>query len=128
MMIFQDEQVMTALSQERKATEQRKHKRFETPKTIAVNAGNVCRVVNISVGGLSFKYFLAIDFPAKWSLDIIIAESNFQLTQLPVELVWKTPDDQSSFFFIPVGNAGVKFDDLHQFQEEMLDNLLSQFI
>ena len=94
-MIFQDEQVMTALSQERKATEQRKHKRFEAPNAIAVNPGNVCRVLNISAGGLSFKYFLAIDFPTNWSLDFIIAESNFQLTQLPVELVWKASGNRS---------------------------------
>lgn len=110
-----------------KISEQRKHKRFETPKAIAVNSGNVCRLVNISTGGLSFKCFLTIDFPAKWFLDIIIAGSNFQLTQLPVELVWKIPADQSSFHFIPAGIAGVKFDDLHQSQKEMLNYLLSQF-
>ena len=110
-----------------KISEQRKHKRFETPEAIAVTPGNVCRLVNISRGGFAFKCFLAIDSPAKWSLDIIIAGNNFQLTQLPVELVWKTPADQSNFLFIPAGNVGVRFDDLHQSQEEMLDYLLSQF-
>ena len=110
-----------------KISEQRKHKRFEAPKAIAVNPGNVCRVIDISTGGLSFKCFLTIDFPTKWSLDIIIAGSNFQLTQFPVELVWKTPDDHSSFHLIPAGIVGVKFDDLHQSQAERVDYLLSQF-
>ena len=110
-----------------KISEQRRHKRFEAPKAVAVNLGNVCRVIDISTGGLSFKCFLTIDFPTKWSLDIIIAGSNVQLTQLPVELVWKTLADQSNFLFMPVGNIGVKFDDLHHSQEEMLDDLLSQF-
>ena len=110
-----------------KISEQRKYKRFEAAKAIAVNPGNVCRIIDISTGGLSFKCFLTIDFPTKWSLDLIIAGSNFQLTQLPVELVWKTPTIQSSFLIMSAGNAGVKFDDLHQSQEEMLDYLLSQF-
>ena len=110
-----------------KISEQRKHKRFEAPKAIAVNPGNVCRVIDISTGGLSFKYFLTIDFPTKWSLDIIIAGSNFQITQLPVELVWKIPTVLSNILFMSAGNAGVKFDDLHQSQGEMLDYFLSQF-
>ena len=107
--------------------EKRKHKRFKTSKAIAVNPGNACRVVNISTGGLSFQYFLTIDLPTKWSLDIIFAGSNFQLTQFPVELVWKAPADQSNFLFIPAGNVGVKFNDLNQSQADMLDSFLSQF-
>jgi len=110
-----------------KIPEQRKHKRFEAPKAIAVNPGNVCKVLNISTGGLSFQCFLTIDLPTKWSLDIIFAGSNFQLTQFPVELVWKAPADQSNFLIIPAGNVGVKFNDLHQSQAEKLDCFLSQF-
>ena len=112
---------------ENRIPEQRKHKRFEAPKAIAVNPGNVCRVLNISTGGLSFQCFLTIDLPTKWSLDIILAGSNFQLKQFPVELVWKAPVDQTDFLLIPEGNVGVKFDDLHQSQEEMLDSFLSKF-
>jgi hypothetical protein len=108
-------------------SEQRKHRRFKTPKAIVVYPGNVCRVLNISTGGLSFQCFLTMDVPTKWSLDIIIAGTNFLLRQLPVELVWKAPADQSNFLFVPVENAGVKFNDLHQSQTDMLDNFLTQF-
>jgi hypothetical protein len=109
-----------------KIPEQRKHRRFEAPKAIAVNPDNICRVLNISTGGLSFQCFLTIDLPTKWSLDIINAGSNCQLTQFPVELVWKAPVDESNFLLIPEGNVGVKFDNLHQSQAETLDRFLSQ--
>ncbi len=108
-------------------SEQRNHTRFETPEAIAVITGNICRLVNISKGGLSFKSFLAIDLPAKWSLDVIIPGNNCQLTEFPVKLVWKAATHQSSFFSIPAGNVGVKFDDLYQSQAEKLGDLLSQF-
>jgi len=106
--------------------EKRKHERFKTSKAVAVNPGNVCKVLNISTGGLSFQCFHKIDLPTKWSLDIIIAGSNFQLTQFPVELVWKAPADQSNFLFMPFENAGIKFKDLNQSQADMLDSFLSQ--
>ncbi len=110
-----------------KTSEQRKHTRFETPDAIAVITGNICRLVNISRGGLSFKSFLAIDLPAKWSLDIIIPGNNCQLTEFPVKLVWKAAAVQSSPLLITAGNVGVKFDDLYQSQAEELGDFLFQF-
>jgi hypothetical protein len=105
---------------------QRKHKRFECPESIVINPDNVCQLINISTGGLSFKCSRVVELPTKWSLDIIIAGSYFRIKQFPVELLWKKLDDDPRCLSMPAENVGVKFDELNQSQEAMLEYLFSQ--
>jgi len=107
--------------------EQRKSKRFKIPDAIVITPDNVCQLVNISTGGLSFKCFLEVDLPAKCTVDIMVAGSDFHIEQLPVELIWKTLDDHSSYLSIPEEKVGVKFGHLDQSQGAKLEYLLSQY-
>jgi len=111
---------------ETKIPEQRKHKRYEIPEALVVTPGNVCQLINISTGGLSLNCIRAVDLPTKWSLDIIIAGSDFYLKQLPVELLWIKLNDRLRSLSMPEGNAGIKFDGIHLSQRILLDNFISQ--
>jgi hypothetical protein len=107
-------------------TELRKHKRFVIPEAIVVTPGNVCQLVNISAGGLSLKCIRAVGLPTKWSLDLIIAGSDFHLKQLPVELLWVKLNEHREFLAMHEGTAGIQFDGLRNAQRVMLDNFISQ--
>ena len=105
--------------------EQRKYKRVELPKTIVLNPGNTCILVNISRGGLLFKSLRWVVWPKKWLLDIITIKSEFDIENCPVELVWMKTDDELSSSSMILTNVGVKFGDLDQSQGAKLDYLLS---
>lgn len=105
--------------------EQRKYKRIELPKTIVLNPGNVCMLVNISRGGLVFKSLHNVEWPDKWLLDIITAKREFDIEHCPVELVWMETNEDSIDSSMMMENIGVKFGDLDQSQAGKLDYLLS---
>ena len=107
--------------------EQRRYKRLKLPKTIVLNPGNVCMLVNISRAGLLFKSLSPVVWPAKWSLDIITINSEFDIQQCPVELVWVKKEDELLGSTVTVQNVGVKFGSLDQSQGAKLDHLLSHY-
>ena len=108
--------------------EKRKGKRVELPKTIVVNPGNVCVLVNISKAGLLFKSLSSVVWPAKWLLDIITIKREFDIEDCPVELVWmKTDHKLIGCSSIMLSNVGVRFGALDQSQGWKLDYLLSKY-
>ncbi len=106
--------------------EKRKYHRFNIPDAVVVTPENVCQLVNISCGGLLFKCFHAVELPLKWTLDIIVAGSNFHLKDLPVQLVWQKSDTPPGSQAIPSENVAVKFEGLAQDQASKLDSLISR--
>ncbi len=106
--------------------EQRRHQRFVIPEAIVVTPGNVCQLVNLSSGGLSLTCIRAVGLPTKWSLDIIIAGTDFHLKQIPVELLWVRLNEHREFLAMHEGTAGIKFDGIQPSQRVMLDNLISE--
>jgi len=105
---------------------QRKHKRIGLSKTIILNPGNACELVNISKGGLLFKSLNGVVWPDKWSLNIITMKREMDIEHCPVELVWIKTDDNLTNSSTRVVNVGIKFGNLDKSQRENLDNLLSQ--
>ena len=95
---------------------QRKYKRIELPKTIVVNPGNVCLLVNISRDGLEFKSLHGVVWPDKWLLDIITTKREFVIDHGPVELVWMKTDDELIGSSVMLANVGVKFGNLDKSQ------------
>ncbi len=107
--------------------EQRMHKRMELPKTIVLNPGNACVLVNISRNGLLFKSLRDVAWPAKWLLDIITIKREFDIEDCPVELVWMKKDDELAGSSTRMQTVGVKFGDLDLSQGAKLYYLLSNF-
>ena len=104
----------------------RKYKRVELPKTIVLNPGNVCMLVNLSRGGLVFKSLHGVVWPDKWLLDIITTKREFDVEHCPVELVWMKTNEDLIGSSMMMENIGVKFGGLDQSQGVKLDYLLSQ--
>ena len=105
----------------------RKYKRLKLSKTIVLNPGNACVLINISRDGLLFKSLRGVVWPAKWLLDIITIKSEFDIQHCPVEFVWMKTDEELIGSSMMVENVGVKFGDLDQSQRTKLDYLLSHF-
>ena len=107
--------------------EQRKYKRIVLPKTLVLNPGNACVLVNISRGGLLFKSLSLAAWPERWLLDTITIQSELDIKHCPVELVWMKTDDELIGSSMTMQNIGVKFGELDQFQESKLNYLLSKY-
>lgn len=104
--------------------EQRKNKRVQLSKTIILNPGNACMLVNISKDGLLFKCLHNVVWPDKWLLNIITNKRELDIEHCPVELVWMETDDELSGSSVMMKKIGVKFGNLTQSHRAKLDSLL----
>ena len=65
----------------------RKHKRYKLANTFVVNKEGVCRVFDLSSGGISFGCTSERTIPDTWILDII-DDTGVHLPNLPMRTVW----------------------------------------
>ena len=88
----------------------RKHRRFQPEDTFVINQQCVCRVFDVSQGGLSFRCVSEREVPETMAIDII-DNSGLKIYKVPVETIWtgrnESIDSESIFKMI----VGVKFDD-----------------
>ena len=86
------------MSNKKKQTERRKHKRFRVIGNTFVRLGSssyqTCLIIDISLGGLSFRYYEGITEIKEFNstetgkLDIIGVNDSFRIRQIPFETVY----------------------------------------
>ena len=117
-------------TEEKSIQEKRKHKRFlvkdRTFVMLGPDATQLCHVVDISRGGLSFRYFIESKklFDEYMELGILSGD-NFYLENISVQNISdREIKNESSFSSIIMRRRGIKFDHLTPFQESQLEHLL----
>lgn len=101
----------------------RKHERHKLENTFVVNQKGVCRVFDLSAGGVSFGCTSEREIPESLTIDII-DDSGAQLFDMPVETVWAAPNKEMNTASIYEVIVGARFrDDLTPEQQFVLDQL-----
>ena len=83
----------------------RKHKRHKLTNTFVVNKEGVCRVFDLSQGGISFGCTSELSIPNTWDIDII-DDSGLHLSNLTMRTVWTAKNhdmNTASIYEIVVG-------------------------
>ena len=111
--------------------EQRKHRRYKVTKRAFAVLGpdevKLCHLIDISKGGLSFRYFVDtnnMDDPI-YELDILGGE-DFYLEKVPVRVISdKVLEDDSPFSSIAMRRRGVQFGTLTSRQMEQVEYFIN---
>ena len=119
------------MSDRNELSEQRKDKRFQVPKDAFAALGpdyiKVGQIINISMGGLAFRY-LGSEEPSNASeLDIFLARRAFYLYKLPFETVWDFVTDEKPFSSINMKLCGLQFGQLTQSQISELQYFIQDY-
>lgn len=112
-----------------KLVERRKHKRFKASDRAFVIHGpyftNRSQIVDISKGGLAFRYIGGERLSGSFNLDILFAENSFYLGKIPVKTVSDKKADQGPFDSISMRRHGVQFGELTSHQMSQLGYFIS---
>ena len=101
----------------------RKHERYKLTNTFVVNKEGVCRVFDLSRGGISFGCTSERTIPDKWKIDII-DDSGIHLTNLSMKTIWTAKNEDLNTASIYQVVVGAEFDnDLSSLEHETLDRL-----
>ncbi len=110
--------------------ERRKHERFKV-KSGAVAAVfskaseyvHIGQIMNTSRGGLAFRYIDGNgELTELCELDILVAQDNFYLKDVPFKTVWVSPvADHPAFIFLEKKQRGVQFGNMTPHQISQLD-------
>ena len=106
--------------------ETRKHPRHRLTDTFVVNQEAVCRVLDVSSGGVSFGCTSERKIPEIWTIDII-DNKGVHLLDIPVRTVWagKSKDSRASSIYEMVVGAQFNSNILSPEQKSALDQLLA---
>lgn len=88
--------------------EQRQHPRFKPENTFIISQKRVCRVFDLSIGGLSFGCIDESEIPQQSKVDIIDTYG-LKLFDLPIETVWTAKNTDMNTGSIYNIIMGVKF-------------------
>ena len=112
-------------------SEQRKDKRFQVPKDAFAALGpdyiKVGQIINISMGGLAFRYLGSEEPSNALELDIFLARRAFYLYKLPCETVWDFVTDEKPFSSINMKRCGLQFGQLTQSQISELQYFIQDY-
>jgi hypothetical protein len=110
-----------------KRKEQRRHKRFKAPQGAFAGLGpdfnKVGQIIDISMGGLAFRYIGKAKPANRSHLDIIMIEPDFYLGNVPCVTVSDFPLD-GGISFNATRRSSVRFGKLTPYQKV----LLGQFV
>jgi hypothetical protein len=120
------------MSSPSQTVEQRKHKRYKVTKrafaVLGPEAVKLCHLIDISKGGLAFRYFVDSNGMAEEmdNLDILGGE-DFYLEKVPVRIVTDMAlKDESPFSSIAMRRRGVQFGQLTPKQLEQVDYFIEK--
>ncbi len=103
---------------------QRRYARFRVPKNAFAALGpdyiKVGQIINISMGGLAFRYVDGKGPSNASELDIFLAGRTFYLYELPFESVWDSVTNEVPFSSINMKVCGLQFGDLTDEQKSDL--------
>jgi hypothetical protein len=117
------------MTNRKERVEQRKHKRFEVPIGMFVSfkphGAKLGEVINISRGGLAFRYFGGKE-PSDGSnkLNIFLEEGGFHLNDVPFRTVTDFGTYQIRFTSVTMRRSGVQFGELTHHQMSRLEGLI----
>ncbi len=119
------------MSNRNQLAEQRKNKRFQVPKdafaALRPDYIKVGQIINISMGGVGFRY-LGSEGPANASeLDIFLAGRTFYLYKVPFETVWDLVTNEMPFNSINMKVCGLQFGDLTPHQISQLEYFIQDY-
>ena len=123
---------ISGMSETEDFLEQRKHKRFRAQDgTYAILKGpgkKLGQVINISIGGLAFRYIDIGERPKKsYQLDIFLTENSFRLEKLNFKTISDFEvDDEFNFSSIPMRRRGVQFEELEQNQLDQIEHFIQK--
>ena len=119
------------MSNTKELTEQREYNRFQVPKDAFAALGpdyiNVGQIINISMGGLAFRYLDSKVESNASELDIYLASRTFYLYNLPFETVWDSVANEMHFSSINMKVCGLHFGDLTFEQKFDLRHFIQTF-
>lgn len=102
----------------------REHKRLKLENTFVINQKHVCRLFNLSEGGISFGCTSERDVPKYVTVDII-DNYGLQLFDLPVETIWSAKNNDVKTVSMYEMVVGAKFNNtLSSVQRNDLDKLI----
>ena len=112
--------------------ERRKHRRFAVREGAFVSTKDhhclVGQIMDISLGGMCFKYIANGTGPSSCDLDIFLSNRRFYLKNIRYEMVSNTPMySDVKLSFIPVCRCGVKFVNLTETQKSCLLHLIERY-
>jgi hypothetical protein len=113
------------MTDKKELVERRKYERFQirqgTYVALAPPYGKVGPVIDISRGGLSFRYVDGKETTNELYLHIFLTEANFYLEKVPIKTIldFKIPDKSASSS-ITMRRCGLQFEDLTHDQASQL--------
>lgn len=121
----------------KKQTDRRKHKRFRVMDDTFVIFGSSsvqkCLIIDISLGGLSFRYYAGtkeikgFSPTDKGKLDIIRPNDNFSIRQIPFETVYDIEiEDENPWPSFRTRKSGVRFNRLTHLHRSQLEKLIEE--
>ncbi len=110
--------------------EKRKHRRFSAREGAFVATNdNLCligQLVDISIGGMCFRYIAGDATLSSCALDIFVSDQRFYLPNIPYQIVSNTVlDPEVEMSSIPICQCRVKFVNLTDAQQSSLLNLIN---
>jgi hypothetical protein len=111
--------------------ERRSHERYEIRQgaIASLHLTVIGYAINISRGGLAFRYVASRDRSSEWSiLKISTTDQTFNLGMIPVEVVRDVPIPESfTTGAISLRSCGLKFGDLQDYQEFALRYFIQNY-
>ena len=120
------------MSNMKEIVNRRRCARFRVPKDAFAALGSVYikvgQIINISIGGLAFRYLLPTEGPSNASeLDIFLAGRTFYLYKVPFEIVWDLVNNEMRFNSIETKICGLQFGDLTPHQISQLEYFIQDY-
>jgi len=105
------------MSSKSQAVERRKHERFQVPMGAFVGVGpgfaKVGPLLDISLGGLSFRYIDSAERPNGSYLEIFLSDRSLSMSYVPFKTVSDVEIADTEFFnSLPMRRCGVQFGEL----------------
>jgi len=108
---------------ERDSHQPRKHRRHKLTNTFVVDGHGVCRVFDLSQGGVSFGCTSEVKIPDIWTVDIR-DDTGVHLPDISMKTVWTAKNEDMNTASIYQIVVGAEFDkDLSSEEQSILDQL-----
>jgi hypothetical protein len=120
------------MTDKKELVERRKYERFQihqgTYVALAPPYGKVGPVIDISRGGLSFRYVDGKETTNELYIHIFLTEANFYLEKVPIKTIldFKIPDKSASSS-ITMRRCGLQFEDLTHDQASQLEFFVENY-
>jgi c-di-GMP-binding flagellar brake protein YcgR len=116
------------------SAERRRHTRYPVQRKayalLKIQESKLGRIVNISKGGLAFRYMTARKrLKDTLDIDIMITDNGFRLDNIRVRIISEHEvADEGPFSFLKIRQLGVEFADLSQEQDARLDYFIQKYV